>query len=51
MISCDYNGWTDLPEDERESIDAFEASLPPKAVVIPMTRRLPVPITPQRKAA
>lgn len=23
MISCDYNGWTDAPEDEREFIDEF----------------------------
>lgn len=24
MIGCDYNGWNDLPEDERE---AFEAAM------------------------
>ena len=21
MLSCDYNGWTDAPEDEREELD------------------------------
>ncbi len=31
MFSCDYNGWADVPEEEREAIDAFEAA-----------RRLPV---------
>jgi len=24
VFSCDYNGWTDLPEAEREAIEAFE---------------------------
>jgi hypothetical protein len=23
MLSCDYNGWTDAPEDEREGLDRF----------------------------
>lgn len=23
MIGCDYNGWNDLPEDEREWLDQF----------------------------
>jgi hypothetical protein len=27
MLSCDYNGWADMREDEREAIDTFEASL------------------------
>jgi hypothetical protein len=26
MFSCDYNGWADVPEDEREGIDVFEAA-------------------------
>lgn len=26
MFSCDYNGWADVPEDEREGIEAFEAA-------------------------
>jgi hypothetical protein len=55
MIGCNYNGWADLPEDEREGIDAFEAtlpfSLPLKVVVVPMNPRLPVLNIPQRKAA
>ena len=25
MFSCDYNGWADVPEEEREGIDAFES--------------------------
>ena len=24
MFGCDYNGWTDVPEAEREAIEAFE---------------------------
>jgi hypothetical protein len=26
VFSCDYNGWADVPEEEREGIDAFESS-------------------------
>ena len=25
MFSCDYNGWADVPEDEREALEIFEA--------------------------
>jgi hypothetical protein len=25
VFSCNYNGWADVPEEEREGIDAFEA--------------------------
>ncbi len=32
MFSCDYNGWADVPEDEREAIDAFEAARPLPAI-------------------
>ena len=28
VISCDYNGWADVPEEEREGLDAFEAAAP-----------------------
>ncbi|HEX5575316.1 MAG TPA: hypothetical protein VFX42_05535 [Gemmatimonadales bacterium] len=28
MFSCDYNGWADVPEEEREGIDVFEALQP-----------------------
>jgi hypothetical protein len=26
MFSCDYNGWADVPEEEREALDVFEAA-------------------------
>lgn len=26
VFSCDYNGWADVPEEEREGIDAFEST-------------------------
>ena len=26
MLSCDYNGWSDAPEDEREALDAYETA-------------------------
>jgi hypothetical protein len=29
VFSCDYNGWADVPEEEREGIDAFEATILP----------------------
>lgn len=56
MFSCDYNGWADVPEEEREGIDAFEAApFPPRAAVkvtLPLARSLPgSPASPQRKAA
>ena len=25
MLGCDYNGWTDLPEEQREALDELEA--------------------------
>jgi hypothetical protein len=24
VFSCDYNGWADVPEEEREGLDVFE---------------------------
>jgi hypothetical protein len=33
MFSCDYNGWADVPEEEREGLDAFEASNPEPAII------------------
>lgn len=34
MFGCDYNGWQDVPEEEREGMDAFEAGrVAPPAVV------------------
>ena len=26
VFSCDYNGWADMPEAEREAIEAFESA-------------------------
>jgi hypothetical protein len=26
VLSCDYNGWNDAPEDEREALEAYEAA-------------------------
>jgi hypothetical protein len=26
VLSCDYNGWNDTPEDEREALDVYEAA-------------------------
>jgi hypothetical protein len=55
VFSCDYNGWADVPEEEREGIDAFEAALlPPAPAPVPLITRLsPLPATPlpRRKAA
>jgi hypothetical protein len=55
VFSCDYNGWADVPEEEREGIDTFEAALKPPAPtpVSPVIRLLPPPAAPlpQRKAA
>lgn len=38
MFSCNYNGWADVPEEEREGIDAFEAA--------PVSARAVVKVTP-----
>lgn len=56
MFSCDYNGWADVPEEEREGVDAFEgAPVPPAvatstAVVVRALQRLSQPV-PERRAA
>jgi len=40
VFSCDYNGWTDVPEAEREAIDVFELAQEPLAArVLPRERR------------
>jgi len=36
MLSCDYNGWTDAPDDEREDLDRFYSD------VVPPDSRSPV---------
>jgi hypothetical protein len=34
VFSCNYNGWADVPEEEREGIDTFEAlPVPPSPSV------------------
>jgi hypothetical protein len=44
VFSCDYNGWADMPEEEREAIAAFEASvLPSIPRPVPLTVRMPPP--------
>jgi hypothetical protein len=55
VFSCDYNGWADVPEEEREGVEAFEA-LPPApsaaplvALIIPVLH--PLSLVRQRKAA
>jgi hypothetical protein len=60
VFSCDYNGWADVPEEEREGIEAYESAreivpfpplpLPPRSVAL---RRpaLPERGLPQRRAA
>ena len=35
MFSCDYNGWADVPEEEREAADAFEVEKNAAAVRAP----------------
>jgi len=27
VFSCNYNGWADAPEDEREALDTYEAGV------------------------
>ena len=41
MLSCDYNGWADVPEDEREGVDAFELT---HSVLRVQIRPLPLPV-------
>ncbi len=50
MISCSYNGWGDLPEEEREAEDIFEATRTFPADR-PAVRALLPRTVPQRKAA
>jgi hypothetical protein len=56
VFSCNYNGWADVPEEEREGIDAFEAApVPPRAVVkvaLVLAQAVPAPrALVQQKAA
>jgi hypothetical protein len=56
VFSCDYNGWADVPEEEREGMDAFEtARVVPRALLpAPRPVRASIPRAhgfPQRRAA
>jgi hypothetical protein len=64
MYSCNYNGWADVPEEEREGIDTFEATRRPTTALVPASlsaaliapalaasRHTPGLSVPQRKAA
>ena len=57
VFSCDYNGWADVPEEEREGLDSFEAArvLPPRALLLPApVIRAPIALIPaitHRRAA
>jgi hypothetical protein len=56
VFSCNYNGWADVPEEEREGVDAFETARPvsPRAALpAPLVRGtiLPTRIIPHRRAA
>jgi hypothetical protein len=54
VFSCDYNGWADVPEEEREAIDAFEAARPlplTRPVQLVVRKPLDLPLFPLTKAA
>jgi len=34
MMVCDYNGWNDAPEDEREALDLVEPTLALSSLVV-----------------
>lgn len=57
MMVCDYNGWNDAPEDEREALDLVEPTLAPSSrVVLPRLQSGNSPakaaeVSPQRRAA
>jgi hypothetical protein len=56
MFSCDYNGWADAPEEEREELEVFEADHPlfPEAAHVPLLLDPPLASTRQdqeRRAA
>ncbi|HEY9014838.1 MAG TPA: hypothetical protein VIM84_07235 [Gemmatimonadales bacterium] len=54
MFSCDYNGWTDMREEEREALEDLETppqSSTPAAVTVLVVPQLPAAVPPFRKAA
>ncbi|HEX6435263.1 MAG TPA: hypothetical protein VFZ87_13530 [Gemmatimonadales bacterium] len=55
MFSCDYNGWADVREEEREALDAFEPTnwVPSAQLNVPVVfrRQSPPNYTVPRQAA
>jgi hypothetical protein len=56
MFGCDYNGWADVPEEEREELEVFEAAHPlwQEATHVPLLLQPPLALThqiPERRAA
>jgi hypothetical protein len=54
VLSCDYNGWTDVPEEEREALEAFEAALQVQHTSVALIVRrsgASSPFIPERRAA
>jgi hypothetical protein len=56
VFSCDYNGWADVPEEEREGVEAFEALPPPPSPTVRVSLLIrpanqPNSVVHQRKAA
>ena len=56
MFSCDYNGWADVPEEEREELEIFEAAHPllQEGALVPVLVEPPAALRnqiPQRRAA
>jgi hypothetical protein len=49
MFSCDCNGWADVPEDEREELEIFEAahSLFQEAARVPLLLESPLALVHQ----
>jgi len=54
VSSCDYNGWTDMREEEREALEDLETppqSSTPAAVTVLVVPQPPAAVPPFRKAA
>jgi hypothetical protein len=49
VFSCDYNGWSDMPEAEREAIEAFDLAQEALSVrLLPRERRRLAPGSPSQ---
>jgi hypothetical protein len=51
VFSCDYNGWADVPEEEREGIDAFESPRPSASPASPLNQQLALVFLPAGQPA